>query len=788
MKKFLWLLIVAMLATVNLLFAETEPNDTKSQASKINLNSSATGAINPAADGDWWKVATNKDGILSLSLTSISGTYIWVSLYDNDGTSLLTQAYSYTVATISMDGLSPGTYYVYIHCFYNTDVCDYSLSNALTLAPLSNDPEPNGTFAQAIPLSVNATVTGHIGYYFNHVRDTSDWYQVTTAADGRLTLALSVSNGQYVYWQLFDGNGTTYLNGAYTSTSGAYSTDGLAAGNYYVRIICFYSSSFAPYTLTDSLFLPAQQPDTEPNGTIGQAIGFPLNSTLSGHIGYYHNTVRDTVDWYKIVTNEDGMITLSLNIYNSQYVWWQLFDTDGITLLASTFTSSSGVISKDGLAAGTYYARIICYYNSGFAPYTLSNGLSLYQYADDGLFNEHALNASTLPANYGTSGHVGFRSNGGAKDLIDWWKINYTGNGNATITLNFEKRLDAGYSPYTYMQVYKDTLTSPVFSSYNSSGTVTANLSSLSQGTYYIAVFLYYNTEWVSYQLTPAWTQTNCVTAVTATKVHSGSTCTNSYITFQATGGSGQLYLQLYHYGEAVGTPVAADATGSHKFNQLEPGSYTCRGFSDGATGDCYATSAVKKVVPVVTGLSATDIGKKSVDLSWTTFSCVDYYLLRYREAGTSKWTKKTTDGNVGTFHVTQLTPGTNYEFRVAANDSANGQTAKGAYSDFGYFTTLSSTGKSTDLLQGDQELLSIYPNPVTSVLEITFVNETDGNILLRLTDVNGKVVFSNRQNLAAGTVHQSVDLTRFQSGMYQLQIITAGGRVMHQSIVKVNE
>lgn len=788
MKKILCLLLGTLLIAGNILYAETEPNDTKAQANKINLNSTGTGSINPAADGDWWKVATNKDGLLSFTLTSISGKYIWASLYDNDGTTLFTQNFSSSTVTVSQDGLSPGTYYLYVHCYYATDICDYSLSNTLTVAALNNDPEPNGTFAQAVSLDVNASATGHIGFYFNHVRDSIDWYQVTTAFDGKLKLTLNVANGQYVYWQLFDGNGTTYLNGIYTSTTNTFYTDGLAAGNYYVRIFCFYNSGFAPYTLTDSLFTPAQQLDVEPNGTIGQALAFPLNGNVSGHVGYYHNTTRDTADWYKLTTDADGMISLNLNIYNSQYVYWQLFDNDGLTLLGSSYTSSSATYGKDGLAAGTYYVKVFCFYNSGVAPYTLVNTLSKYQYANDGLVNDFASQATTLPANLATPGHAGFRYNGGAKDAADWWKINYTGNGTASVTIDFEQRLDAGYRPYTYLQVYKDTAGGPIFNSYNSTGTLTANLSSLTQGYYYIKVFPYYSTEWVSYQLTPLWTQANCVTAVAATKVHAGSNCSNSYITFQASGGQGQVYLQLYHYGEAVGTPVAADATGTYKFNHLEPGNYTCRGFSDGATGDCYASSPVKKVVPVVTGLTATDIGKKSVDLNWTTFSCVEYYFLRYREVGTSKWTKKTTDGNVGTFHVTQLTPATSYEFRVAANDSVNGQTAKGGYSDFGYFTTLASTDKSVDLLAIDQPMLTIYPNPVAAMLEISFMNNFEGNVLLRVLDVNGKIVFSNRQNYAIGNVHQSVDLSGFDAGIYQLQVIMPDGRVLNQSIVKVNE
>jgi hypothetical protein len=87
-------------------------------------------------------------------------------------------------------------------------------------------------------------------------------------------------------------------------------TDGLAAGTYYVRINSFYTTDFAPYTLKDSLFSPSQANDTEPNDSRATALTLNPNSKTTGHTGYYYNNKRDSSDWYKITTAQDGQLKL----------------------------------------------------------------------------------------------------------------------------------------------------------------------------------------------------------------------------------------------------------------------------------------------------------------------------------------------------------------------------------------------------------------------------------------------------------------------------------------------
>ena len=237
---------------------------------------------------DWWSVTTNANGQLNITMAISNSINMRCQLYDNDGVTLLASDYTSGTKTFSQDGLSAGIYYLRVYSFYSGQLPAYTISNTLTLPAQANDAEPNGSTTQAKTLAVNNSATGQIGYYYNLQRDSSDWYKVTTNADGRLRLTVTSHNAQAVYAYLYDNDGLTLLEDGYTSgTAAVVNKDGLAAGTYYVRIKAFYSTGFAPYTLADSLFTPAQANDKEPNGSSAQAKTLTLNSSTTGHVGYF---------------------------------------------------------------------------------------------------------------------------------------------------------------------------------------------------------------------------------------------------------------------------------------------------------------------------------------------------------------------------------------------------------------------------------------------------------------------------------------------------------------------
>ncbi|MEO8116344.1 MAG: T9SS type A sorting domain-containing protein, partial [Bacteroidota bacterium] len=203
MKTYKFLLLLAMIFCAQQSWAtpESEPNNTKATANTLNVNGSNSGAINVSGDEDWFAITTTQDGKLDVTITISNSLNLRCYIYDNDGTTVLSSGFSSTSTTVSKDGLAAGTYFIKLIAYSIGQLPVYTVSNTLTEPAQTNDAEPNNSKAQAKVLPLNNSKSGHVGYYYNLVRDTADWYKITTNADGLLRLTLNPANGNtsYVY-------------------------------------------------------------------------------------------------------------------------------------------------------------------------------------------------------------------------------------------------------------------------------------------------------------------------------------------------------------------------------------------------------------------------------------------------------------------------------------------------------------------------------------------------------------------------------------------------------------
>lgn len=778
---------------------DQEPNGTRAQAKSFPLNGSRTGHINyyynlVRDSADWYKITTTGDGNLDITLTSNNGQYIWCYLYDNNGTTQLNAQATSGTFVLSTNGLAAGTYYVKITAYSGNGYIPYTISNTFTTPVQANDLEPNDTKAQALTLGLNNSTTGHINYSYNNARDVSDWYKVTTTADGRLRLRLTPANGQYINCWLYDNDGTTQLNYFAPSATTDLNTDGLAAGTYYILIQSYYSNGYIPYTLSDSLFSPTEPNDAEPNGTLAQATSFSLNSTKTGHINYYYNLLRDDDDWYKITTTLDGMIGLTMTSGNGQYIQVWLYDNDGTTQLNYMTPSGTQTINTDGLAAGTYYVRIHTYYGNGYIPYTLTNTFTPYTYANDGAAepNDAAYQAKTIPANGNVTGHVNFYQNGGTRNSADWWKINYTGSGNLTINLNDEAWKSNGVTHYKQIWVYKDTTASQIY--YGApGGDLTINLTSLTQGYYWIKVTSYYNGDHIAYSLANTFTQVTKA-AIKIMAADTATTCgsnTNT-ITFKCTKSFPPYTVQLYRYGVVYGSPIVVKNTKNFQVNNLPQGSYYATAYADGATGTAFGKSSAIGLVPPVTGtLTTTNITQISARPNWTTISCARFYVVQYHKAGDSAWLTKNSNGNAGFANITGLTANTTYRWRVLAADSVGKVIALSKTTDSVSFSTTAAfsaiSSEESSLKNGgeDNAKITAFPNPAQSQVKIQVGNKINEMLGATLKDVNGRVVWNKSNVHSTNLNNQIINVASMPNGIYILQVIGTNNKpIVTQKII----
>ncbi len=671
-----------------------EPDSTPAQANTIALNGSTTGHINYYYNNhkdsvDWYKFTTNADGAINLQLDIANGNYVYFQLYDGDGVTQLHSDYTSSSYNYTVDGLAQGTYYVKIIPYTSGYFAPYTLTNTLIPAAYTNDAVTDSTPAQAITFGLNDSITGHINYYYNNHKDSVDWYKFTTNADGAINLQLDIANGNYVYFQLYDGDGVTQLHSDYTSSSYNYTVDGLAQGTYYVKIIPYTSGYFAPYKLHNKLITTGQANDKEPNSTPATAATLPLNGSTTGHINYYYNHYKDSSDWYKLTTDSNGAVNLQLDVANGNYVYFQLYAADGSTLLHGDYTASSFNYTVDGLGKGVYYVKITPYNDGYFAPYTLKDTLYTYNPADT-VPNDHFTQAVTIPVNRTVTGDVGFYFYP-IRDTADYWKINYTGTGNMTLTLGLQPTVTGGIH-YTYFQVYQDTTAAPIFSDYTAGSTYEKDFTGLTQGYYYVKVFEYYGGDFNPYSLTLSFTQVNIAAAAVKSTRPSLDSCGGNSITYSLSKSHSPYGVELYHNGVKYDSVNVASDTA--RFNNLPDGNYYATVYGDGATDAAFGTSSVTTFLPPTPkGLTTSNILVHTAQLNWTPYSCVKSYSVQYRPSSSTTWTTLS-DANdaIGKYTLTGLTMYTNYTWRVASVDTAQGVAIIGNYSDTMLFKTLSDT------------------------------------------------------------------------------------------------
>ncbi|MEP7106902.1 MAG: T9SS type A sorting domain-containing protein [Ferruginibacter sp.] len=467
---------------------ETEPDNTPAQANTFAINGNASGALNVAGDVDWYKITTTADGQINITFDNTGNQDIKsVALYDNDGiTSINSGGVGNGIGGINTDGLAAGTYYIKIYGNSGSETGAYILSANLAVPPLANDKEPNNNFSEADTLSLNDSITGHIGYYYNNKRDSTDWYVVTTNADGLLNITFDNTGHQDLkVVSLYDSSGTLSLTAVSVGNGiGGLQKDGLSAGTYYIKINGTSGSEFGAYQLSDTLITPVQAVDIEPNNIFSQADILGLNDSVTGHIGYYHNGAIDTTDWYKVTTTLDGLLKLSFdNTGHQDLKIVSLYDSNGVTLINTVaIGNGAGGLNMDGLAAGTYYIKINGASGNEFGGYTLSDTLITPKPTNDNEPNNNFSQATSLSLNDSTTGHVGYYYNN-RRDTTDWYKINITHNGSLTISL------DNSGNPNLLSVILYDASGSGLVTSFNvGNGTGNIHTDTLVAGIYYIQV------------------------------------------------------------------------------------------------------------------------------------------------------------------------------------------------------------------------------------------------------------------------------------------------------------
>ena len=147
------------------------------------------------------------------------------------------------------------------------------------------------------------------------------------------------------------------------------------------------------------------------------------------------------------------------------------------------------------------------------------------------------------------------------------------------------------------------------------------------------------------------------------------------------------------------------------------------------------AVNVVVTATPgIATGLNVTNINTNSVVLNWTV-SAGNFYTVDYKPAVSGAWINAASGISSGSVTISNLMPGTLYDWRVSANCAA---TAVNNYAT-AQFTTRSHNSQIANLKNGYG--IKISPNPVNGDAIIDYILSDNGRVAIEVFDPQGQKV-----------------------------------------------
>jgi len=171
-------------------------------------------------------------------------------------------------------------------------------------------------------------------------------------------------------------------------------------------------------------------------------------------------------------------------------------------------------------------------------------------------------------------------------------------------------------------------------------------------------------------------------------------------------------------------------------------------------------------------GLSASPVSASQINLNWNDNSNNETTFRVMRSAdGIAGWTSIATVGmNVNSYLISNLLSNTRYFYRVRAENF----TGSSAYSSISNATTLG-VGIATSNQDGSD--FSLYPNPVTTRVNIVYKVETESEISLSVYDAYGQKVkvFIGKEQKFPGKYSHSFELDDLSKGVYFARFACGG-------------
>lgn len=162
-----------------------------------------------------------------------------------------------------------------------------------------------------------------------------------------------------------------------------------------------------------------------------------------------------------------------------------------------------------------------------------------------------------------------------------------------------------------------------------------------------------------------------------------------------------------------------------------------------------------------------------------------------------SDWYRDTDFANNNRYNESVTLVGTfvsNTRFRLRCNASANADRVyiddvtltgcvNGARND-GSISVIDSEPSVEDTFLNPMDNLSVYPNPTSDVLNVKFNVNTDMDIQVMITDMQGRTIENRQLNAFNGAQQIEINTSQLEVGTYMITLLSESGRLTKRFVV----
>jgi hypothetical protein len=356
-----------------------EPNDTRSEAAAITLNTWNEAYVDEE-DIDWFSFTVSHEGydIVLIEIENLSDELeLGVGLYDPQGNEIGNWgAGNGADITINFSTVA-GTFYIKITSRYGSNAGDYQLKVANTNA---NDAyEPNDSSDEAYDLGTLPVTDLNASLVSNYEED---WYTFTTSNtnswDRIEVLVENDSDDLELYFAVYDDDSNEICAVGGSNGEDLSSTLTTKGGTFYILIQSRYGSNIGDYSLSiqnqdinddnepDDTFETAREINTFPSGNIQGTIVTDAANDNGGDYEYFKVTLLNGKKVLWSVDPEANDMELHFNVYDQSMTYVGNYDgSEGQTI--------NGSVNNAGTTDTYFYIELGGYLgNTENGNYTIS--------------------------------------------------------------------------------------------------------------------------------------------------------------------------------------------------------------------------------------------------------------------------------------------------------------------------------------------------------------------------------------------------------------------------------